>query len=173
LHFLVATRERHSDYAILQANGLPPGLVQRSLAAEQGVLLLYSVIVGAALALLMAWAILPSVQVSPNLEDLVPPTRVHLDPLAAAEPPTAGRARVGGHDLARMAEPERERYRRQVVGYVWQHSQVNIWPELSALENVQVPMLSGGVPGREHSRRGRWLLEAMGLAGLAGRGPPQ
>ena len=47
-------------------------------------LLLYSVIVGAALALLMAWAILPSVQVSPNLEDLVPPTRVHLDPLAAA-----------------------------------------------------------------------------------------
>ena len=84
LHFLVATRERHSDYAILQANGLPPGLVQRSLAAEQGVLLLYSVIVGAALALLMAWAILPSVQVSPNLEDLVPPTRVHFDPLAAA-----------------------------------------------------------------------------------------
>ena len=93
--------------------------------------------------------------------------------LAGAEPPTAGRARVGGHDLARMAEPERERYRRQVVGYVWQHSQVNIWPELSALENVQVPMLSGGVPGREHSRRGRWLLEAMGLAGLAGRRPPQ
>ncbi|HEY8642813.1 MAG TPA: FtsX-like permease family protein [Candidatus Dormibacteraeota bacterium] len=83
LHFLVAARDRHSEYAILQANGMPPRLVQRSLAAEQAVLLLYSVIVGAGLALLMAWTILPSVQVSPNLTDLVPPTVVRFDPLAA------------------------------------------------------------------------------------------
>ncbi|HEX6348595.1 MAG TPA: ABC transporter permease [Candidatus Dormibacteraeota bacterium] len=83
LHFLVAARERHADYAILRANGMPAQLVQRSLGAEQAVLLLYSIIVGAALALLLAWAILPSVQVSPDLEDLVPPTQVHIDPLAA------------------------------------------------------------------------------------------
>jgi hypothetical protein len=83
LHFLVAARERHSEYAILQANGMPPRLVQRSLAAEQAVLLLYSVFVGAGLALLMAWTILPSVQVSPDLTDLIPPTVVRFDPLAA------------------------------------------------------------------------------------------
>ena len=83
LHFLVAARDRHSEYAILQANGMPPRLVQRSLAAEQAVLLLYSVIVGAGLALLMAWTILPSVQVSPDLTDLIPPTVVSFDPLAA------------------------------------------------------------------------------------------
>jgi len=83
LHFLVAARDRHSEYAILQANGMPPRLVQRSLAAEQAVLLLYSVIVGTALALLMAWTILPSVQVSADLTDLVPPTVVRFDPLAA------------------------------------------------------------------------------------------
>jgi len=93
--------------------------------------------------------------------------------LAGAEPPTAGRARVAGHDLARMAEAERERYRRGVVGCVWQHSQVNVWPELTALENVQVPMLSGGVPGREHGPRARRLLEAMGLGRLAASRPPQ
>jgi len=93
--------------------------------------------------------------------------------LAGAEPPTAGRARVAGHDLARMPEPERERYRRQVVGYVWQHSRVNLWPELTAAENVQVPMLSGGIPGREHARRARRLLEAMVLAERADRRPAQ
>ncbi|HEX6348594.1 MAG TPA: ATP-binding cassette domain-containing protein [Candidatus Dormibacteraeota bacterium] len=91
--------------------------------------------------------------------------------LAGAEPPTAGRARVAGHDLARMPEPARERYRRLVVGYVWQHSHVNLWPELTALENVQVPMLSGGVPGREHPGRARRLLEAMGIGAQARRRP--
>jgi len=91
--------------------------------------------------------------------------------LAGAEPPTAGRARVAGHDLARMLEPQRERYRRTVVGYVWQHSNVNLWPELTAAENLQLPMLSGGVPSREHAPRARRLLEAMGLGGQGRRRP--
>ena len=84
LHFLVAARERQSEYAILRANGMPARLVQRSLAAEQLVLLTYSLAVGAALALLMAWVILPSVQVSADPTDLVPPTIVSFDRNAAA-----------------------------------------------------------------------------------------
>ena len=84
LHFLVAARSRLSQYAVLQANGLPRGLVARSLLAEQAVMLLHGIVVGAALALLMAWAILPSLQVSGELTDVVPPTLLAIDPLTVA-----------------------------------------------------------------------------------------
>jgi ABC-type lipoprotein export system ATPase subunit len=94
--------------------------------------------------------------------------------LAGVEVPTAGRARVAGRDLARMEGREREAYRRQVVGYLWQHAQVNLWPELTALENVQVPMLVGeGPDDRAPGRRARRLLELLGLDRHLGRRPAQ
>jgi ABC-type lipoprotein export system ATPase subunit len=93
--------------------------------------------------------------------------------LAGAEPPTAGRARVAGHDLQRMSDREREAYRRLVVGYVWQHAQVNLWSELTAIENVELPMLAGGVPGHEQRPRSRRLLEALGLSDRLGHAPGQ
>jgi ABC-type lipoprotein export system ATPase subunit len=94
--------------------------------------------------------------------------------LAGVEVPTAGRARVAGHDLARMEDREREAYRRQVVGYLWQHAKVNLWPELTALENVQVPMLAGAGRGdRNPGRRARRLLEMLGLDRGLTRRPAQ
>ncbi len=50
--------------------------------------------------------------------------------LAGLEAPSAGRVVVAGHDLGRISDADRERYRREVVGYVWQHSQLALWPEL-------------------------------------------
>lgn len=93
--------------------------------------------------------------------------------LAGAEPPSAGRARVAGHDLQRMDERERERYRRQVVGYVWQQAQVNLWPELTAVGNVELPMLAGEVPGHERRPRARRLLEALQLGERIGSTPAE
>jgi ABC-type lipoprotein export system ATPase subunit len=94
--------------------------------------------------------------------------------LAGVEIPTAGRARVAGHDLARMESREREAYRRQAVGYLWQHALVNLWPELSAMENVQVPMLAvGSEGGRGRGQRARRLLEALGLGRHLERRPAQ
>ena len=84
LHFLVAARSRLSECAVLQANGLPHRLVIRSLLAEQATMLLHGVVVGGVLALVMAWAILPSLQVSDDLSDLIPPTILTLDPLTIA-----------------------------------------------------------------------------------------
>jgi ABC-type lipoprotein export system ATPase subunit len=91
--------------------------------------------------------------------------------LAGVEAPSAGRARVGGHDLTRMSDGERERYRRQVVGYLWQGSQVNLWPELSAVENVQVPMLAEGT--NRATARAQRLLEALGLSREQDRRPSE
>jgi ABC-type lipoprotein export system ATPase subunit len=93
--------------------------------------------------------------------------------LAGVEAPSAGRAQVAGHDLARMTGAERESYRRDVVGYVWQRAQVNLWPELDARENVQVPMLAERRPAAEREARAAELLAALGLEGRRGRRPAQ
>ncbi|HXM58150.1 MAG TPA: ATP-binding cassette domain-containing protein [Candidatus Dormibacteraeota bacterium] len=93
--------------------------------------------------------------------------------LAGVEAPSAGRARVAGQDLARMAAGEREAYRRDVVGYVWQRSQVNLWPELTAVENVQVPMLGRRTPAAEREARAADLLHALALERRRGRRPAQ
>jgi ABC-type lipoprotein export system ATPase subunit len=91
--------------------------------------------------------------------------------LAGVEPPTAGAATVAGHDLARMDGRERDRYRREVVGYVLQHSLANLVMDLTVIQNVQVPMLGGG-KGRR-GRRARALLDKLGLGGQGRLKPAQ
>jgi ABC-type lipoprotein export system ATPase subunit len=85
--------------------------------------------------------------------------------IAGVEEPTAGLARVGGHDLVRMTERERERYRQELVGYVLQHSQANLATDLSALENVLLPMTHRST--EESRQRAAFLLETMGIDELA------
>jgi ABC-type lipoprotein export system ATPase subunit len=85
--------------------------------------------------------------------------------IAGVEEPTAGLARVGGHDLGRMTEREREIYRRELVGYVLQHSQANLATDLNALENVLLPMTNRST--EESRQRAAFLLETMGIDELA------
>jgi ABC-type lipoprotein export system ATPase subunit len=91
--------------------------------------------------------------------------------LAGVEPPSAGAARVAGHDLARMGDRERDRYRREVVGYLLQHSLANLALDLTVIQNVQVPMIAGGP--RRRGARARKLLEKLGLGGQARLRPAQ
>ena len=84
--------------------------------------------------------------------------------LAGVEAPSAGTVVVAGRDLNRLGPGERERYRREIAGYVIQHAQANLSQELDAEENVQVPMLAGGAGGGERARRAGELLERLGLA---------
>jgi ABC-type lipoprotein export system ATPase subunit len=91
--------------------------------------------------------------------------------IAGIEAPSAGMARVGGHDLARMTEQERDSYRQEVVGYVLQHSQANLAADLNALENVLLPMTRRST---EKSRqRAAFLLEMMGIDELAASHPAE
>ena len=83
--------------------------------------------------------------------------------LAGMEVPSAGRAQVAGWDLTQLNASERDRYRRDVVGYLWQHSMLNLTPELSAYDNVQVPLLASRGGRRERRSHAQALLAAMGL----------
>ena len=68
-----------------------------------------------------------------------------------ARPPSAGRAVVAGHDLGRMGRRERTRYRRRVVGMIWQQTARNLLPYLTAQENVELPMTLDGRPDADRA----------------------
>ncbi|MER3485343.1 MAG: ABC transporter [Chloroflexota bacterium] len=87
-----------------------------------------------------------------------------LNILGGLDRPSAGRVIVGGRDLLKMSEADMVRYKREIVGFVWQQSSRNLIPYLSALENVQVPMIIGGVPAARREAWARELLEAVGLS---------
>jgi putative ABC transport system ATP-binding protein len=91
--------------------------------------------------------------------------------LAGAETPSAGAAVVAGHDLTRMGEQERDAYRHDVVGYVLQRSQSNLAPDLSAIENVMLPIRGGA--SEQRRRRARELMDAMAVVALAERRPAE
>jgi hypothetical protein len=84
LHFLAVTRGRVSEFAILQANGLPWRRVRRGLFAEQLILLGYGLVVGAAMGLLLSWVILPELHLTTAPSDLIPPTVLVVDRLTSA-----------------------------------------------------------------------------------------
>ena len=93
--------------------------------------------------------------------------------LAGLDTPTAGAVRVAGHDLATMSARQRLRYRRAVVGFVWQQTARNLLPYLTARQNVDLPLrLAGTRRGTRRARSGE-LLELLGVGHCAERRPDQ
>jgi ABC-type lipoprotein export system ATPase subunit len=77
--------------------------------------------------------------------------------------PTAGRVRVGDYNLLEMTRRDQVRYRRHMVGFVWQQTARNLLPYLTARENVELPMALAGFPARERQERAADLLARVGL----------
>ncbi len=86
-----------------------------------------------------------------------------LNILGGLDRPSAGRVVVGGRDLLKLDDSGMVEYKRATVGFVWQQSSRNLIPYLSAVENVQIPMLLAGRPTRERREWSNELLEAVGL----------
>ena len=76
---------------------------------------------------------------------------------------------VEGTDLASMSDRQRTAYRARHMGFVFQA--FNLLPVLSAVENVEIPLLLQGVSGRDARRRSLDMLEALGLAQRASHRP--
>ena len=86
-----------------------------------------------------------------------------LNILAGYDAPSAGSVTVGGKDLLRMAAREVEVYRRENVGFIWQQTSRNLFPYLSNIENVALPMMLTDVSTRERRTRAMELLDLVGL----------
>ncbi|QPC81385.1 ATP-binding cassette domain-containing protein [Phototrophicus methaneseepsis] len=83
--------------------------------------------------------------------------------LGGLDSPSAGRITVGETDIMEMKQRDQVRYRRDVVGFVWQQTARNLLPYLTALENVEMPMAFSGVGSAERRDRATELLEQVGL----------
>ncbi|MEV0585979.1 ABC transporter ATP-binding protein [Nonomuraea sp. NPDC050310] len=94
-----------------------------------------------------------------------------LNVLSGLDVPTAGLARVAGIDLLAMTARDRLRYRRDVVGFIWQQTARNLLPYLTARENVELPLRLAGKRGR--AQRSRSLLDLLGVDYCADRKPAE
>ncbi|WP_086827279.1 ABC transporter ATP-binding protein, partial [Streptomyces sp. NRRL B-24572] len=92
--------------------------------------------------------------------------------LAGLDVPTAGAARVAGCDLLGMDGKARLRYRREVVGFVWQQTARNLLPYLTAAQNVALPMQLRG-RSKQKAERAEELLAMLGIPEIRDRRPHQ
>ncbi|MFQ5895802.1 MAG: ABC transporter ATP-binding protein [Nitrospinota bacterium] len=92
-----------------------------------------------------------------------------LNLMGALDRPTSGRVLIGGADLGPLSEAELTAHRRRTVGFVFQD--FGLIPNLSALENVMLPMEFAGVPKAERRQRGERLLAAVRMSHRASHRP--
>ncbi|MBQ3852454.1 MAG: ABC transporter ATP-binding protein [Lachnospiraceae bacterium] len=84
-----------------------------------------------------------------------------LNMIGGLDVPSAGKLFVGGKNLFRMTESERVKYKRETVGFVWQNNARNLFPYLTAMDNVCIPMRFSGQ--KKKKQRAEELLEAVGM----------
>ena len=87
------------------------------------------------------------------------------------EHPTSGHVLLAGEDTTRLKEAARTRLRLSSVGFVYQFH--HLLPELTAVDNVAIPLRIAGRPLVESRERGAALLTRLGLGGRLGHRPPQ
>jgi putative ABC transport system ATP-binding protein len=83
-----------------------------------------------------------------------------LNILGGLDRPSAGQAAVGSWNLLKMTSEQLIQYKRKTVGFIWQNNARNLVPYLTALQNVELPMLIQGKADRAYARQ---LLAAVGL----------
>jgi len=85
-----------------------------------------------------------------------------LNALGGLDRPSAGKLFVDGKNLLKFTDNQLVKYKRETVGFVWQNNARNLVPYLTALENVELPMmLIGETKKRHHALK---LLDMVGLA---------
>jgi len=84
-----------------------------------------------------------------------------LNIIGTLDKPTKGIVLIDGKDITKMSESELTQLRRHKIGFIFQFH--NLIPILSALENVELPMIIAGIPREERLQRARYLLKLVGL----------
>jgi putative ABC transport system ATP-binding protein len=84
-----------------------------------------------------------------------------LNLIAGLDKPTSGTAKVAGSELSRMSDSQLAHFRSQKIGFVFQA--YNLLPVLTALENVELPLLLTNLSGSERKKRAQTALRVVGL----------
>jgi putative ABC transport system ATP-binding protein len=81
--------------------------------------------------------------------------------IGCLDTPSDGRYRLGGEDVSKFTRDELADVRNRRVGFVFQG--FNLLPQISAFENVEMPLLFGGVAPKKRRERVEQLLTRVGL----------
>lgn len=91
--------------------------------------------------------------------------------LGGLDRPTGGSYRFDGEEVGEMGDDALAEFRRRRIGFVFQSFQ--LLPRLTALQNVELPMIYAGFPPAERRERAAHLLERVGLGTRTGHKPTQ
>jgi putative ABC transport system ATP-binding protein len=94
-----------------------------------------------------------------------------LNLIAGIDRPTSGKVLVAGTDVTQLSESALAAWRSRNVGFIFQF--YNLIPVLSALENVELPLLLTHLPKAERRERALTALKVVGLADRAHHYPRQ
>lgn len=91
--------------------------------------------------------------------------------LGGLDRPTSGAYRFEGEDVGGFSDNDLASFRRRRIGFVFQSFQ--LLPRLTALQNVELPMVYAGLSGPERRTRAAELLTRVGLGARMGHRPTQ
>jgi len=91
--------------------------------------------------------------------------------LGGLDRPSRGRYRFEGDEVAHFSDDQLADFRNRRIGFVFQSFQ--LLPRLSALQNVELPMVYSGAAPRARRERAAELLERVGLGSRMGHRPNQ
>jgi putative ABC transport system ATP-binding protein len=94
-----------------------------------------------------------------------------LNLIGCIDRPTKGRVEVAGQPIADLSDDALTDFRARAVGFVFQN--FNLFPVLTAYENVEYPLLLLGLTARERRARTMAMLDQVGLADQARQRPNQ
>jgi putative ABC transport system ATP-binding protein len=94
-----------------------------------------------------------------------------LNLLGGVDRPTGGGIKIENDDLTGMNERSLEKHRLLKVGFIFQF--FNLIPSITAIENLELPMVMAGVPDAECHERAKTLLSLVGLAHKADKRPEE
>jgi putative ABC transport system ATP-binding protein len=89
--------------------------------------------------------------------------------IGCLDKPTKGEVIIDGVETSKLGDDELTRLRREKLGFIFQ--QYNLISTLTALENVELPMIFRGVPKDERKRKAMELLRLVGIEDIAERKP--
>jgi putative ABC transport system ATP-binding protein len=88
-----------------------------------------------------------------------------LNIVGALDKPTKGKIIVEGTDISKLDDIKLALFRRRTIGFVFQS--FNLIPRLTALENVEIPMIAEGIAPSERRKRAQELLDMLGIGDRA------
>ncbi len=89
--------------------------------------------------------------------------------IGCLDTPSEGEYWLNGQEVSRMPDDALARVRNREIGFVFQT--FNLLPRASALQNVELPLVYGGVPSRERRERSKAALTKVGLGDRMGHRP--